>query len=144
MSRSTRMSPHVIDRSPGDECRLLGVSYELTGSPPTYERMREPEYAAEAMKLQYVSRRLTNSHVNLYSAEGRGPQRLGITSFAFFPLSAATSEASVLIDGVSADLKASGPLPPGLQDQLDLQIACLRDDSAPDLELIAWPGFATA
>ncbi|KAJ7920180.1 GMC oxidoreductase [Mycena leptocephala] len=111
------------------EHNFLGVSYELVGSPATYDRMREPEYAAEAMKLH---------------AEGRGPQRMGITSFAFFPLSAATKEAPSLIDRVSADLKASGPLPPGLQAQFDLQLACLRDDSAPDLELIAWPGFLTA
>ncbi|KAJ7500951.1 GMC oxidoreductase [Mycena galericulata] len=108
---------------------FLGVSYELPGSPLTHDRMREPEYAAEAMKLH---------------AEGRGPQRLGITSFAYFPLSAATAEAGALIDRVNADLEARGPLPPGLQEQFDLQLACLRDDSAPDLQLIGWPGFWTA
>ncbi|KAJ6562868.1 GMC oxidoreductase [Mycena vulgaris] len=104
---------------------FLGVSYELAGSPETCDRLRDPVYAAEATKLY---------------AEGRGPQRLGITSFAYFPLSAATPEAPALIDRAVEDLKASGPFPPGLREQLDLQIACLRDDSAPDIELIAWPG----
>ncbi|KAJ7144101.1 hypothetical protein C8R44DRAFT_725089 [Mycena epipterygia] len=92
---------------------FLGVSYELTGSPLTYDLMRQPEYAAAAMKPQA----------------------------AFLPLFAATSEAPALIDRISEDLKTSGPLPPGFQDQFDLKTACLRDDSAPDLEII---GFATA
>ncbi|KAJ7780128.1 GMC oxidoreductase [Mycena maculata] len=107
----------------------LGVSYELAGSPPTYDRMQEPEYAAEAMKLH---------------AKGQGPQRLGITSFAYFPLSAATPEAPALIERANAAVRAHGPLPPGLQEQLDLQLASLRDDSAPDLEIIAWPSLFTA
>ncbi|KAJ6501837.1 GMC oxidoreductase [Mycena vulgaris] len=104
---------------------FLGVSYELAGSPETCDRLRDPVYAAGATKLY---------------AEGRGPQRLGITSFAYFPLSAATPEAPALPNRAVEDLKASGPFPPGLREQLDLQIACLRDDSAPDIELIAWPG----
>ncbi|KAJ7688605.1 GMC oxidoreductase, partial [Mycena rosella] len=111
------------------EHTFMGVSYELTGSPETYDRFREPAYAAEAMKLH---------------AEGRGAYRMGITSFAYFPLSAATPEASGLIDRAAQDLKARTGFPPGLQEQLDLQLACLRDDSAPDLELVAFPGFFTA
>ncbi|KAJ7468734.1 GMC oxidoreductase [Mycena latifolia] len=111
------------------EHSFMGVSYELAGSPETYDRLRDPAYAAEAMRLH---------------AMGRGPQRMGITSFAYFPLSAATLEASSLIARATADLKARRDLPPGLQDQLDLQLECLRDDSAPDLELVAFPGFFTA
>ncbi|KAJ7688612.1 GMC oxidoreductase [Mycena rosella] len=104
---------------------LVGISYELTGSPDTYDRLKDPAYAAEAMKLH---------------AEGRGPQRMGITAFAYFPLSAATTNAPTLIERAAAELETSGTLSPGLREQLDLQIACLRDDSAPDLELVAWPG----
>ncbi|KAJ6501838.1 GMC oxidoreductase [Mycena vulgaris] len=111
------------------EHSFMGVSYELAGSPETYDRLRDPAYAAEAMKLH---------------AEGRGPHRMGITSFAYFPLSAATPEAAVLIDRAAAGLKASGELPPGRREQLDHQLAYLRDDSTPDLEIVAFPGFFTA
>ncbi|KAJ6542821.1 GMC oxidoreductase, partial [Mycena capillaripes] len=108
---------------------FLGVSFELAGSPETYDRMRNPEYKAEALKLH---------------GEGRGPQRVGITSFAYFPLSAATSEAPALIERAAASIAASRRLPPGLREQLDLQVACLRHNDAVDLELIAFPGFFTA
>ncbi|KAJ7431056.1 GMC oxidoreductase [Mycena galericulata] len=104
----------------------IGVSYELAGSPPTYDRMRDAEYAAEARRLH---------------ANGRGPQRMGITSFAYFPLSTATMDAPALIDRAASNTKACGPLPPGLQDQFNLQLECLHDDSAPDLEVIAFPAF---
>ncbi|KAJ7145705.1 GMC oxidoreductase [Mycena epipterygia] len=110
------------------EHTFIGVSYELAGSPETWDRMREPAYAAEAMKLH---------------SEGRGPQRMGITSFAYFPLSAATPEAPALIDRAAEGLRTNEMLPPGLQEQLDLQLACLRDDSAPDLELVGFPSLFT-
>ncbi|KAJ7722931.1 GMC oxidoreductase [Mycena metata] len=108
---------------------FVGVSFELTGSPETYDQMRDPGYQAEALRLH---------------AEGRGPQRMGITSFAYFPLSAATTDAPVLIERAAAQVLASERLPPGLREQLDLQIACLRDDTGVDLQLIAFPGFFTA
>lgn len=111
------------------EHTFVGVSYELSGSPETYDRLREPAYAAEALKLH---------------ALGRGPLRMGITSFAYFPLSAATSEASALIDRAALNLEARKEYPPGLKDQLDIQMECLRDNSTPDLELVAFPSFFTA
>ncbi|KAJ7454339.1 GMC oxidoreductase [Mycena galericulata] len=107
---------------------FMSVSYELAGSPPTYDRMRDADYAAEARRLH---------------AEGRGPQRMGITSFAYFPLSAATPDATALVERAAADAKLREPLPPGLRDQFNLQLECLRDDSAPDLEIVAFPGFFT-
>ncbi|KAJ7157930.1 GMC oxidoreductase [Mycena crocata] len=113
---------------------FLGVSFELAGSPETHDRMRDPTYATEALKLH---------------TEGRGPQRSGITSFAYifptyFPLSSATSEAPVLLERAAGTVKDTGKFPPGLQEQLDLQIMCLQDDSAPDIELVAFPAFFTA
>ncbi|KAJ7458937.1 GMC oxidoreductase [Mycena latifolia] len=110
------------------EHTYITVSYELEGSPKTYDRLRDPEYAAEAKKLH---------------AMGRGPQRMGITSFAYIPLSAATPDAAALIDRAAAGLAARNELPPGLREQLDIQLASLRDESAPDLELVAFPGFFT-
>lgn len=70
--------------------------------------------------------------------------RLGITSFAYFPLTSATSEAPALIqkavDSVEV-LKKEGKLEPGQADVLDKQIESLKDDALPDLEIIAFPGM---
>lgn len=74
--------------------------------------------------------------------------RIGITSFAYFPLSAANAkEAPALIEHAAKEveaLKTTGTLPPGRAEQLDLQIAALRNDDIPDLEVVAFPGFFTS
>ncbi|KAJ7657792.1 GMC oxidoreductase [Mycena polygramma] len=107
---------------------FVGVSFELTGSPDTYDRMRDPEYMAEALRLY---------------EQGCGPQRVGITSFAYIPLSTATSEAEELIRGAAESIAAGGNVSPGRREQLDLQLENLRDDNGVDLEVIAFPGFFT-
>ncbi|KAJ7290529.1 GMC oxidoreductase [Mycena rebaudengoi] len=111
----------------------LGVSYELNpnDSHETYDLMRNPDFAAEAKKL----------HSDL-----KGMHRIGITSFAYLPLQSATSEAPVLIQKASESvdlLKRSGRLEPGQADILDKQIETLKDDTLPDLEIIAFPGYFT-
>ncbi|KAJ6490230.1 GMC oxidoreductase [Mycena vitilis] len=107
---------------------FVGVSFELTGSPDTYDRMRDPEYMAEALRLY---------------EQGLGPQRVGITSFAYIPLSTATAEAEELIHGAAECIAASDDVSPGRREQLDLQLENLRDDNGVDLEIIAFPGFFT-
>ncbi|KAK7029895.1 GMC oxidoreductase [Favolaschia claudopus] len=109
---------------------FIGVSFELAGSPETYDRMRDPEYQTEAMRLH---------------GEGRGPQRAGIASFAYFPLAAATSEAPALIQRANEELTLSNEtLPAGLQEQFDIQMACLKDgENGIDMEIVAFPGFFT-
>ncbi|KAJ7615326.1 GMC oxidoreductase [Roridomyces roridus] len=105
----------------------VDISLELAGSPPTHDLMRDPEYAAEAKRLH---------------AQGLGAHRAGITSLAYLPLSAATPDAPALIERVAAGIEAqveAGGMPPGLREQYELQIARLRDDSLPDLQLIAVP-----
>jgi hypothetical protein len=72
--------------------------------------------------------------------------RIGITSFAYLPLQSATSEAPVLIQKASESvdlLKSSGRLEPGQADILDKQIEALKDDTLPDLEIIAFPGMSS-
>lgn len=76
--------------------------------------------------------------------------RIGITSFAYIPISAATSsqETKRLYEKAEADVekqkKALGDkIPPGLEEQLGLQLKTLKDDTLPDLEFIAFPGFFT-
>jgi hypothetical protein len=69
--------------------------------------------------------------------------RIGITSFAYFPLTSASSEAAALIQQAAESvdvLKKSGKLEPGQADILDKQIESLKDDKLPDLEIIAFPG----
>ncbi|EIM84584.1 GMC oxidoreductase [Stereum hirsutum FP-91666 SS1] len=115
----------------------LGASYELDGQTAheTYDRMRDPAYAAEAFALR---------------AKGQGMARIGITSFAYIPISAATSsqETKRLYEKAEADVekqkKALGDkIPPSLEEQLKLQLKTLKDDTLPDLEFIAFPGFFT-
>lgn len=84
------------------------------------------------------------------SAKGQGMARIGITSFAYIPISAATSsqETKRLYEKAEADLekqkKALGDkIPPSLEEQLKLQLKTLKDDTLPDLEFIAFPGFFT-
>ena len=78
------------------------------------------------------------------SAEGKGMYRIGITSFAFFPLSAANpTQAPNIIESVGkqiAEMKKGRKLPPGLAEQYDIQLEMLRSDTLPDLEIVAIPG----
>ncbi|KAF7331343.1 GMC oxidoreductase [Mycena kentingensis (nom. inval.)] len=111
----------------------FGISFELKSSDGhvTFDKMREPEFAAEQLKLY---------------AKLQGMQRIGITSFAYFPYTSATPEAPALIARAAASveaLKQSGTLEPGQAEILDLQIAGMRDDAVPELEIIAFPGYFT-
>ncbi|KDQ52343.1 GMC oxidoreductase [Jaapia argillacea MUCL 33604] len=113
---------------------FLGVSFELdakTGH-ETYDLMRDPGYVAEQLKLH---------------KELKGMYRLGITSFAYFPLSLANPSATpTLIASVERGItqaKRNPNLPPGLAEQWDIQLETLKDDTLPDLEIIAFPGFFT-
>ncbi|KAJ7913085.1 hypothetical protein B0H13DRAFT_1874248 [Mycena leptocephala] len=106
---------------------LLGVSYELNHNDTheTYDLMRDPMFAAEAKRLNAYG---GSSHPSWVltcvdsSSELKGMHRIGITSFAYFPLQSATSEAPALIqkaaDSVEV-LKKSGRLEPGQGDILD-------------------------
>jgi len=84
----------------------------------------------------------------LYSAEGKGTYRMGITSFAYIPLSVTSpEEAPGLIEGVAKkidDAKRDGKLPPGLAEQLDIQLEILRNDTVPDVEVVAVPSHVVA
>lgn len=70
--------------------------------------------------------------------------RVGITSFAYFPLSAANpTQAPSIIESVArqvAEAKKGGKLPPGLAEQYDIQLETLRSDTLPDLEVVGIPG----
>ncbi|KAJ7230526.1 GMC oxidoreductase [Mycena pura] len=116
-----------------DSSMMLGISYELNPNDAheTYDLMRDPKFAAEAKTL--------------YS-ELKGMHRIGITSFAYFPLTSATPEAPALIQKAAESveaLKKSGKLEPGQADILDKQIEGLKDDAVPDLEILAFPGYFT-
>jgi hypothetical protein len=82
------------------------------------------------------------------SAEGKGAARIGATSFAFVPLSLANlEEAPALYEHVASRIKErkkGGSMPPGLAEQLEVQLAVLRDESLPDLEIILMPSFSPA
>lgn len=73
--------------------------------------------------------------------------RVGITSFAYFPLSTACpTQAPSIIEGVAkqvAEASDGGNLPPGLAEQYEIQLETLRNDTLPDLEVVAIPGHLT-
>ena len=73
---------------------------------------------------------------------------LGVTSFAYLPLSVANPKDSTSLvskaSQVIKEQKASGKLPPGLAEQYDIQLATLKDDTLPDLELALFPAFITS
>jgi hypothetical protein len=74
--------------------------------------------------------------------------RTGATSFAYIPLSVVSpKDAPSLIGSVAkkiADSKRDGTLPPGLAEQLDVQLDILRNDALPDLEVVVFPGHMVA
>lgn len=70
--------------------------------------------------------------------------RVGITSFAYIPLSTASpTQAPSIIEGVAKQVSEAndrGSLPPGLAEQYEIQLETLRNDTLPDLEVVAIPG----
>jgi hypothetical protein len=85
--------------------------------------------------------------VSTFSSLGKGIMRLGITSFAYPSLSTANPKDFLSIYTKLAksieERKKSGNLPPGLAEQLDMQLAAVKNAAIPDLELVAFPGFFT-
>jgi hypothetical protein len=81
------------------------------------------------------------------SGEHKGMHGKGITAFSYFPLSVANPKEAPSLIAQAAEFieeqKASGKLPAGLADQYDLQLAALRDDTLPDLEVALMPSFFT-
>jgi hypothetical protein len=63
----------------------------------------------------------------------------------YIPLSTASPEAAPeIIKKVELEvetLKRSGTLPPGLAEQLDLQLSNLRDPKIPDCQVVLFPGY---
>ncbi|KAF8872799.1 GMC oxidoreductase [Gymnopilus junonius] len=112
------------------EHTLVSLPFELPPGHESLDLLLDPSYAAKAKELH---------------ALGQGLYRTGIASVAFFPLSATQYEGtSSLIDTLEADVDAKGQagnLPPGLEEQLRLQIAALRDDTIPDCEVILFPAY---
>ncbi|KAF8492466.1 GMC oxidoreductase [Gautieria morchelliformis] len=116
------------------EHNFAGISFEFKDnvSRESLDLLRNPEFAAQQSKLH---------------GEHKGMHGKGITAFSYFPLSVASpKEAPSVIAQASKfveERKASGNLPAGLADQYDLQLAALRDDTLPDLEVAVMPSFFT-
>ncbi|KAH9476793.1 GMC oxidoreductase family protein Mala s 12 [Psilocybe cubensis] len=110
------------------------VTFELDPKIPheTLDFLRDPEYAAKQIELH---------------ALGKGAFRKGLTSFAYFPLTAIDrSEALRIISQAEEEVKAlekSGTLRPGIKEQLDIQLDILKDEKVPDCEIVVMPFFAS-
>lgn len=70
------------------------------------------------------------------------------TAFAYYPLSFALpdSGSKVVQSAVDqvAELKKNGKLPPGLEEQYDLQLKALQDSAVPDCQFICGYGLTAA
>ncbi|TFK27277.1 GMC oxidoreductase [Coprinopsis marcescibilis] len=115
------------------EHNYVWVIYELDTTKhdhQTLDLMFDPGYIEASLKLH---------------AEGKGLHRLGMSTFAFLPLSSRDPAATkTLIDVLEKDLnskKESGEVSPSLAKQYDIQLSALRDDSLPDMEFIVFPGY---
>lgn len=68
----------------------------------------------------------------------------GITSYTYIPLQVTNpKDASTIIAKAEKSIeewKASGKLPAGLAEQYDLQLDVLKEVTAPDFEIIGFPG----
>ncbi|KAF8519998.1 GMC oxidoreductase [Hysterangium stoloniferum] len=108
-------------------CTIL---WEVGDEHQTYDVLRDVEHAAEQLKLH---------------AKGEGLHTTSETSFVYLPLSFVNPTGTpTLVESVSNRIEAqkkSGNLPPGLLEQLELQMAALRDEAIPDIELILLPQF---
>lgn len=83
--------------------------------------------------------------LSLYSALGQGIHRVGLTSFAYFPLADINvEEAANIIKKAEEEVKTEvkgGNLRPGVEEQLNLQLSILQDSTVPDCEILALPGL---
>ncbi|KAG6853613.1 hypothetical protein C0991_002837 [Blastosporella zonata] len=93
---------------------LFGATYTLDPSVDhqTLDRLLDPEYVKEAKRS---------------IALGKGLMRTGITSYAYFPLSSikapSAAKTAELIARDIQEYKSQPGIPPGLSEQLDLQLS---------------------
>lgn len=85
--------------------------------------------------------------LSIFSAEGKGIFRLGLSGITFAPLSSITKtpqEARDLIDALKANVakrKEAGKLTLGLEEQLTLQIERFESNAGGECEIICFPSF---
>ncbi|KAG6890875.1 hypothetical protein C0992_012011 [Termitomyces sp. T32_za158] len=77
------------------------------------------------------------------SAEGEGPLRKGLSSFAFFRLNdiqdAGASTVMAKIEKDANILRSTSETHPGLQEQIDMQLENLHSKESPDIEIASIP-----
>ncbi|RXW15191.1 hypothetical protein EST38_g10664 [Candolleomyces aberdarensis] len=115
------------------EHHFAWLVYELDTTQADHQTLDlffDPEYAKESLRLH---------------SEGKGLHRTGLTSFAFLPLTARDPVGTAkLIENLEKDIKERidrGEIPPALAKQYEIQLATLKDDGLPDMELIIFPGY---
>ncbi|KAF4611907.1 hypothetical protein D9613_004013 [Agrocybe pediades] len=114
---------------------------EHVGFDMVYELDPNGGHETLALLADPVIRRLRSV---VYSAQGKGLNRLGLTSVSCFPHSIMEeNQARAHLKQVEAEVQErckAGDLPAGLLDQLKHQITALKDEAIPDCEIIIFPG----
>ncbi|KAJ7681165.1 hypothetical protein B0H17DRAFT_1138603 [Mycena rosella] len=98
----------------------------------------------DVQEIQYAFRRPEAKRLH---SKLKGMHHIGITSFAYFPLTSATPDTPALIKKAAESvdvLKKSGKLESGQADILDKQIQTFKDDTLLDLEIIVFSGMSLA
>ena len=71
--------------------------------------------------------------------------RLGVNACVYAPLQVVSpNAASNIIERATAfveEKRRSGTLPPGLAEQWNIQLRTLKDETLPDIECVALPGW---
>ncbi|KAJ7191624.1 GMC oxidoreductase [Mycena pura] len=117
----------------------VDVKIELDG---VGENVQEHTFIAVSFEL-VGTHDMSDAAAKLHAAAESGPESAGVGAIAYFPLAAATPDAAALVARAAASIPPRADLPPGRGDQLDLQLAALRDAASVDLELIAVSGSFT-
>ncbi|OBZ73019.1 Glucose oxidase [Grifola frondosa] len=70
----------------------------------------------------------------------KGPLSVALSGLTFLPLQSFSDRASEIIDQLSAKIeKEADSYPPGLKEQYEYQLKCLKDEKVPEAEIIVFP-----
>ncbi|KAJ3554276.1 hypothetical protein NM688_g3197 [Phlebia brevispora] len=159
VSSGTSMSPGVLERSGigrKDVLEKIGVPVRVD-LPGVGENVQDHVYAALTYELKpdrgYTSFDMlkddafAKEQARLQELDQYNLHRMGIRAVSYHPLQTIYPEyVQSYYDGVSAHISAAkqaGGLPPGREEQYDLQMQALRDASVPDFQSCGVPGFLT-
>ncbi|KZT10003.1 GMC oxidoreductase [Laetiporus sulphureus 93-53] len=97
--------------------------------------MQDGIVSSNLLKDPNFQEKLRSSHPNL-----KGPFTLAMTGVTFLPVQAFSENANAIIERCAEKISAdASAYPPGVKEQLDIQLDLLKDEAVPDTELLVTP-----